>query len=149
MSNTSVNNITFAPPAPGMEIVMDSPRSGRAVALSDLLRQTFIVIRDLDSHDIRSREISMTHASKEMALYLLLGNLATSGVTNAHNEANTVDPSAFLPQRNLTLVEEQWSKDLNSRNKLGMDVQDLHKTKISIGIARIGAITNMRYITSL
>jgi hypothetical protein len=30
-----------------------------------------------------------------------------------------------------------------------MDVQDSHKTKISTGIARIGAITNMRDITSL
>ena len=75
-----------------MEIVMDGPRSGRAVALSDLLRQTFIVIRDLDSHDIRSREMSMTHVSKAMASHLLLGNLATNGVTNAHNEANAVDP---------------------------------------------------------
>ena len=30
-----------------------------------------------------------------------------------------------------------------------MDMQDSHKTKISTGIARIGAITNMRDITSL
>ena len=30
-----------------------------------------------------------------------------------------------------------------------MDMQDLHKTKISTGIALIGAITNMRDITSL
>jgi hypothetical protein len=149
MSLSRADNITFALPATGIQIVMDGPRSGRAVALSDLLRQTFIVVQDLDSHDIRSREMSMTHVSKAMASHLLLGNLATSGVTNTHNEAIAVDPSAFLPQRNLTLVEEQWSKDLNSRNELGMDVQDLHETKISTGIARIGAITNMRDITSL
>ena len=60
----------------------------------------------------------MTHVSKAMASHLLLGNLATNGVTNAHNEANTVDPSEFLPQRNLTLVEEQQTKDRNSRSKL-------------------------------
>ena len=91
----------------------------------------------------------MTHVSKAMALHLLLGNLATSGVTNVHNKANAVDPSAFLPQRNLSLVEEQRSKDLNCRNELGMDVQDLHKTKMSTGIAHIGSITNMRDTTSL
>ena len=51
LSSASVNNITFALLAAGMEIVMDSPRLGQAVALSDLLRQTFIVIRDLDSND--------------------------------------------------------------------------------------------------
>jgi hypothetical protein len=72
-----------------------------------------------------------------------------NGVTNAHNEANAVDPSAFLPQRNLTLVKEQQTKDQNSRSDLGMDVQDSHKTKISTGIACIGAITNMQDITSL
>ena len=84
-----------------------------------------------------------------MASHLLLGNLATNGVTNAHNEANALDPSVFLPQRNLTLVEEQQTKDRNSRRELGMDVQDLHKTKISTRITHIGAITNMRDITSL
>ena len=120
LSSANVNNITFALPVPGMKLVMDSPRSGRAVTLSDLLRQMFIVIRDLDTNDIRSRELSMTHVSKAMALQLLLGNLVTSGVTNVHKEANTVDPSAFLPQRNLSLVEEQRSKDLNSCNKLEM-----------------------------
>ena len=109
-SATSVKNITFALPAAGMEIVMDSPRSSRAVALSDLLRQTFIVIRDLDSNDIRSREILMTHVLKAMASHLLLGKLATNGVTHAYNEANAVDPSAFLPQRNLTLVEDNGPK---------------------------------------
>ena len=73
MTSASISNITFALPATGMVIVMDGPRSGQAVALSDLLRQTFIVIRDLDLHDIRSREMSMTHVSKAMALHLLLG----------------------------------------------------------------------------
>ena len=91
----------------------------------------------------------MTHVSKAMASHLLLGNLATSRVTKAHNEANAVDPSAFLPQRNLLLIEEQRSKDLHCCNKLGMDVQDLHKTKISTGIARICSLTKMRDITSL
>ena len=123
MTSASVSNITFALPAPGMQIVMDGARLGRAVALSDLLRQTFIVIRDIDSNDIRSRELSMNHISKAITSHLLLGNLATSRVTNVHNEANAVDPSAFLPQRNLLLVEEQRSKDLNCRNKLGMDVK--------------------------
>ena len=115
VGTASVNNITFALPAAGIQIVMDDPRLGQAVALSNLLRQTFIVIRDLDPNDIRSRELSMTHVSKAMASHLLLGNLATSGVTNAHNKANAMDLSAFLPQRNLMLVEEQRSKELNSR----------------------------------
>ena len=114
MTLATVSNIAFPLPPQGMQVVMDSPRLGQAVALSDLLRQTFIVVQDLNLHDIWSRETLMTLVSKAMALHLLLGNLPTNRVTNAHNKANAVDPSAFLPQQNLTLVEEQQTKDRNS-----------------------------------
>jgi hypothetical protein len=149
IDSSTVTNVAFAAPAPGMQLVLDSPRSGRAVALSDLFRMTFSLIRDHDGHDVRCREMSLTHISKAMASHLLLGNLTTNGITYAHNEANAVDPSAFLPQRNLALVIEQQRKDNNARSELGMDVQDSHKTKVSTGIARIGAITDMKDITSL
>ena len=116
MPLAGVSNIAFALPATGMQVVMDGPRLGRAVVLSDLLRQTFTVVHDHNLNNIRSREMVMTHVSKALASHLLLKNLATNGVTNAHNEANAVDPSAFLPQRNLTLVKEQQTKDPNSHS---------------------------------
>ena len=122
MTLAGVSSIAFALPATGMQIVMDGPRSGRAVALSDLLSQKFTVVCDHNSNDIWSREMSMTHVSKALASHLLLGNLATNRVTNSHNEANTVDPSAFLPQRNMMMVKEQQTKDRNSRSELGIDV---------------------------
>ncbi len=78
MTSAGVSNIAFALPATGMQFVMDSPRSGRAVALSDLLRQTFTVVCNHDSNDIRSREMSMTHVSKALASHLLLGNFETN-----------------------------------------------------------------------
>ena len=68
ITSASITNVAFAAPAPGMKSVMDGPRAGRAVALSDLLRQTFTVVRNHDSHDIRSQEMSMTHISKAMLL---------------------------------------------------------------------------------
>ncbi len=86
VASATITNVAFAAPAPGMQSVMDGPRSGRAVALSDLLRMTITVVRNLDLQDIRSREISMTQVSKAMASHLLLGNLATNGVTNAHTK---------------------------------------------------------------
>ena len=96
--SANINKVTFALPALGMQVVMDNPSSGRVVALSNQLRQTFIVTRDLDPNNIRSQELSMIQVSKEMTSHLLLGNLTTNGVTNGNNEANAVDPSAFLPQ---------------------------------------------------
>ena len=65
--SANVKNVTFALTAPGMQVVMDNPCSGRAVALSNLLRQPFIMTRDLDLNNIRSRELSMIHVSKAMA----------------------------------------------------------------------------------
>ena len=67
MRSTNISNVTFAQPAVGMQAVMDNPRLGRAVALSDLLRQTFIMTRDHDPNDKRSRELYMVHVSKLMA----------------------------------------------------------------------------------
>ena len=56
VNSTLVTNAKFALPATGMQVVMDNPRSGRAVALSDLLKQTlFIVSRDHEPNDIRSK----------------------------------------------------------------------------------------------
>ena len=73
----------------------------------------------------------MVHISKAMASHLLLGNFATNGVTNAHNKANSINPSAYLPQRNLGLIKLECQKDLNLCNELGMDVINVHKTKSS------------------
>ena len=63
VNSALITNVAFALPATGMQVVMDNPRSGRAVDLSDLLKQTFIVTRDHDPNDIRSRELSMVHIS--------------------------------------------------------------------------------------
>ena len=105
MNSASIAKVTFALPATGMQVVMDNPRSGRAIALSDLLKQTFIMTRDHNPNNIRSRELSMVHLLKAMASHLLLGSFATNGVTNAHNEANSINPLAFLPQRSLGLIK--------------------------------------------
>ena len=92
-----ISNVTFTQPEAGMQVVMDNPRLGQAVALSNLLRQTFIITKDHNPNNVRSREISMIHVLKLMTSHLLLGNLATNGVTNIYNEANLVNPSVFLP----------------------------------------------------
>lgn len=92
-----ISNVTFTQPEAGMQVVMDNPRLGQAVALSSLLRQTFIITKDHNPNNVRSREISMIHVLKLMTSHLLLGNLATNGVTNIYNEANLVNPSVFLP----------------------------------------------------
>jgi hypothetical protein len=43
--------------------------------------------------------------SKVLAFHMLQGNFATKKVTSLKLEANSVEPSAFLPQRNKVLVK--------------------------------------------
>ena len=91
MNYALITNFTFALPATGLQVVVENPCSGRAGALSNLLTQTFIVTWDHEPNNIRSKELSMVHVLKAMASHLILGNFATNGVTNAHNEANSVN----------------------------------------------------------
>ena len=79
VKSASFSNISISQPAMGMQVVMANPLLRRAVALSELLRQTFIVTRDHNPNKVRSREFSMVHVSKTMASNLLLGNFATNG----------------------------------------------------------------------
>jgi hypothetical protein len=107
------------------------------------------VTRDHGPNNIRSRELSMVHVSKAMASHLLLRNFTPNKVTNAHNKANSVDPSAFLPQRNLCLIKLERQKDLKLCNELEMDIIDVHKIKSSTSITRIVLVTSMGDVTSL
>jgi hypothetical protein len=45
--------------------------------------------------------------SKILASHMLQGNFVTGKVTSLELEANSVEPSAFLPQRNKVLVKQE------------------------------------------
>jgi hypothetical protein len=115
MDNGTISNMTFATPSQGMAIVMANPRSARAQHFTDLLRSSLAIAKRTDPNDIRSRELSMTHTSKSMASHLLLGNLSLDGVTSLYNEANSIDPTAFLPQRDQAAIASERACDLSTR----------------------------------
>jgi hypothetical protein len=70
-------------------------------------------------------------------------------VTSLNNEANAVDPSLFLPQKNKCMLEREQSTDQHARSENSMDVLDTHKSKVSVAISRIGTMTNMADFSSL
>jgi hypothetical protein len=145
----SVDDISQAMPSAGMQVVMTNPRAARAQAFSDLLRQTINVTKNHDTLNIRSRFISISHVSKALAGHMLQGNFALEGATSLANEANSVDPSAFLPQRNQCLITQEKNKDLTSKTESSHDVLDSHKTKTSTAISRIGTMVDMSDFTAL
>jgi hypothetical protein len=128
---------------------LGQPRASRSSSLSDLLRQTLATARVQDLFSIRSTAISLFHAPKALTGHLLTGNYSIHEADSLNNEAQAVDPSAFLPQRNPPLVNREANKDLHARSKNALDVLDHHKTKTSTSIARIGTMQDMADFTSL
>ena len=75
--------------------------------------------------------------------------LASRGITTTNNKANSVNPLAFLPQRNLALIEAVCHRDSTAKAEIGMDVIDSHKTKVNTAITCIGEMKSMRDIILL
>jgi hypothetical protein len=74
---------------------------------------------------------------------MLQGNFATKKVTSLELKANSVEPSAFLPQRNKVLVEQELSSKVKATSENVMDFADSHKTKGKTAIACIGTMQSM------
>jgi hypothetical protein len=56
--------------------------------------------------------LSIQMVGKILAAYMLSGNFATNKVTTLNNEANSIHPLAFLPQRNACMVEQMRMRDM-------------------------------------
>ncbi len=87
--------------------------------------------------------------SKILASHMLQGNFATKKVTSLELEANSVEPSAFLPQRNKVLVKQELSSEVKATTENVMDFADSHKTKGRNAIACIKTMQSMMDFSSL
>ena len=90
----------------------------------------------------------MKSLSHTAAKHLLSGNLATQDTTSGCNEANSISLSSFLPQRDENLIKAQERKDLISRNELGHNIQDSHKSKQGTTIRRLGYLATLNDVLS-
>ena len=86
---------------------------------------------------------------KALASQILQGNFATEKVTSLKLEANSVEPSIFLPQRNKCLIDQELINEMKATSKNIMDFTNSHKTKGKTSIARIGTMQNMMDFSSL
>jgi hypothetical protein len=87
--------------------------------------------------------------SKILASHMLQGNFATKKVTSLELKANSVEPSAFLPQRNKVLVEQELLNEVKAISENVMDFANSHKTKGKTLIACIGTMQSMVDFSSL
>jgi hypothetical protein len=87
--------------------------------------------------------------SKILASHMLQGKFTTKKVTSLKIEANSVELSAFLPQRNKVLVKQELSSKVRARSENVKDFPDSHKTKGKTAIACIGTMQSMVDFSSL
>ncbi len=88
-----------------MQVVLNQPCIACASQFADLVRMTLELAKQQDFTIIRSTQILIQVMSKILASHMLQGHCVTKKVTSLKLEANSVEPSAFLPQRNKDLVE--------------------------------------------
>jgi hypothetical protein len=148
-ASTTFGNLSYPTYSTGMEVILGQPRASRSSSLSDLLHQTLATTREQDLFSIRLTAISLFHVPKALTGHLLTGNYAIHEADSLNNEAQAVDPSAFLPQGNPTLVNREANKDLHAFSKNALDVLDNHKTKTFTSITCIGMMQDMADFTSL
>ncbi len=80
---------------------------------------------------------------------MLQGNFATKKVTSLKIKANSVEPSASLPQRNKVLVKQELSSKVKGTSEKVMEFSNSHKTKGKAAIACIGTMYSMVDFSSL
>jgi hypothetical protein len=97
---STVSNMTFATPSNGMEVVLSHPRASCPTSLADLICQTLLMTKEQDQFSIRSKYPSIQIVDKSLAAHMLCGNFATNRVTTLNNEANSINPLSFFPQKN-------------------------------------------------
>ncbi len=100
---TLVSNITPAIPSKGMQVVLNQPCAAHASQFADLVQMTLELAKHQDFTSIRLTQDSIQVMSKILAPHMLQGNFASKKVTTLELKANSVEPSAFLPQRNKVL----------------------------------------------
>jgi hypothetical protein len=110
---------------------------------------TLELAKQQDFTSIQSTQILIRVISKILASHMLQGNFATKKVTSLKLEANSEEPSAFLPQRNKVLVKQELSSEVKATTKNVMDFANSHKTKGRTNIAHISTMQSMMDFSSL
>jgi hypothetical protein len=105
MEATLVSNITPAIPLKEMQVVLNQPCAVCASQFVDLVQMTLELAKHQDFTSIQSNQILIQVMSKILTSHMLQGKSVTEKVTSLKLEANSVEPSAFLPQRNKVLVK--------------------------------------------
>ncbi len=102
---TPVLNIIPAIPSKRMQVVLNQPHTAKASQFADIMQMTLELAKHQHFTSIQLTQMLIRVMSKILVPHMLQGNFATKKVTSLKLKANSVEQSAFLPQRNKVLVE--------------------------------------------
>ncbi len=102
-----------------------------------------------DYTNIRSSLVLIRVIPKALASQILQGNFATEKVTSLEFEADSVEPSVFLPQRKKCLIDQELINKMKATSKNIMGFTNSHKTKGKTALACIKTMQNMMDFSSL
>jgi hypothetical protein len=148
IESTMVLNIFLAPPSKGMQVVLNQPRAAHASQFADLVKMTLEVAKQQDYTNIRLLLVSIRVISKALASQIHQGNYSTEKVTSLKLEANSVEPSVFLPQKNTCLNHRNLINEMKVTSKNIMDFADTHTMKGKTAITHIGSMQNLTNFSS-
>ena len=144
-----VTDIAQAVPTNCMECILAVLRAARPQAYADLLMKACALAANQDPLHVMSTHMTMKVIPKVLAATLIGGNFATRPVTSLLNEANSVEPSLFMPQRCVEKVNTVKQSELIISNKLMMGVPAAQRTMQKMATARIGANKSADYFISI
>jgi hypothetical protein len=149
IESTMVSNISSAPPSKGVQVVLNQLGAAQASQFAGLVRMTLECAKQQDYTNIHLLLVLISVIPKAFASQTLQGNFATEKVTSLELEANSVEPSVVLPQRNKCLIDQELINEMKATSKNFMDFADSRKTIGKTAIARIGTMRNMTDFSSL
>ena len=144
----TITNVQLSTRSPGMDYIVAAGCAARSQMYSDLIRKACNSAREQSPWDARGTQVTLRLVQRTVAGYLLSGNFATEQLTSFYNEANSVDPSIFLPQTDTAQLAAVQEAELKLRNEATMELADTQRTKPKTAIARIGSLSSMEAFSS-
>ena len=115
----------------------------------DVLQKGFSEAKKTNPNDIRSRDLSIKYIHKATAGPLLLGNFLLCSIANLFNKPHSIDQTVFFPQMQHDTIKVGQLQDLAACMEDGLDVANVHCSKATTAIKRVGTVTSVKDVTSL
>jgi hypothetical protein len=150
IDSMSVTKINPASPSRVMQVVLNQPRAAQASQFADLVWMTLDLAKEQDYTNIQHPLIASVYSSHVKSTCIShASRKPMEKVTSLELKANSIKPSAYLPQKNVCLVEREKNNKVKAMLENVINFSDSHKIKGKTAISQIGTMISMTNFSSL